>query len=183
MTSKTLQVLSVLLAAILCIGGCEDSGGTIRGGPQVSIDVSSNGLVVFSATGEGGSDLYLYDISTDKARCLARTPDNEQTPAFDPSGALIVCSASAQPGGSGHIYVRPVMGGAVRQVTFDNTVFDYGPRFSPDGSRIAFARARLHRPYSMGGSVWDNWDICVINANGTGLRRLTNEDYYEAYPP
>jgi Tol biopolymer transport system component len=45
-----------------------------------------------------------------------------------------------------------------------NTLWDYGPAWSPDGTMIAFARRRPD----------GNTDIHCMNADGTGLRRLTN---------
>ena len=42
-----------------------------------------------------------------------------------------------------------------------------------DGTEIVFARAYRHRPYSMGGWTWDDWDVCVVQSNGTKVRRVT----------
>jgi len=30
----------------------------------------------------------------------------------------------------------------------------------------------------MGGSIWDNWDVCEMDADGKNLLRLTSENYY-----
>ena len=55
--------------------------------------------------------------------------------------------------------------------------------FSADGTQIVFARALLHRPYSMGGWTWDHWDIYVMRSDGTGVQRLTSGEYYMVSPP
>lgn len=54
-------------------------------------------------------------------------------------------------------------GGDVRRWT------DAAPRFSPDGRRIAFLSNRLN-----GGTFGNFYDVWVMNADGTGVRRLTN---------
>jgi Tol biopolymer transport system component len=57
----------------------------------------------------------------------------------------------------------------------NNSVEDDYPSWSPDGTKITFA--------SMSSG---NWDIWVMNANGTGLTQLTtdpNEDNYPSWSP
>jgi TolB protein len=66
--------------------------------------------------------------------------------------------------------VRGVSLGNVRRVT-DNTASDGWPTWSPDGQRIAFHSKRD-----------GNWDIWVINIDGTGLTRLTRHDAPDRYP-
>jgi hypothetical protein len=60
-------------------------------------------------------------------------------------------------------------GGNVRQLTNDGS--DSSPDWSPVGSKIAFMR-------NTGG----NWDIWVINADGTGETRLTTADSVDGLP-
>lgn len=57
------------------------------------------------------------------------------------------------------------------------------PSYSRDGSKIVFARAARLRPYSMGGSIWDNWDVWEMNADGSSVQQLTFEQYYSIDPP
>jgi Tol biopolymer transport system component len=59
--------------------------------------------------------------------------------------------------------IRTDGGGARRQIT-DDAAKDRGPRWSPDGKRIAF--------YSARGGKYDAW---VVGADGTGLRQITTE--------
>ena len=55
--------------------------------------------------------------------------------------------------------------------------FDFNPCWSPDGTRIAFTHITEMQPSN-------NYDIFVMNANGTGLTNLTtipafdNEAYW-----
>ncbi|HEX3048913.1 MAG TPA: hypothetical protein VHY08_29470, partial [Bacillota bacterium] len=46
------------------------------------------------------------------------------------------------------------------------------PSWSPDGAEIAFASLRDQ-----------NWEICLMNANGTNLRDLTNTPPINEFEP
>jgi TolB protein len=65
-----------------------------------------------------------------------------------------------------NLYVLGLHGSDCKQLT-DDSGSDFGPAWSPDGSRIAFAR-NLHRDREAS-------DIYVVNADGSGARRLTDE--------
>ncbi len=60
---------------------------------------------------------------------------------------------------------------------------DSSPAYSRDGKRIAFARAHRLRRYSMGGFIWDDYDIYVTNADGSDPRRLTAMKFSNANSP
>ena len=62
-------------------------------------------------------------------------------------------------------------GGVGRRVT-RSCGWDWWPEWSPDGSRIAFARECLSSPF----------DIYTVRANGTGLRRLTRGPSMDQWP-
>jgi dipeptidyl aminopeptidase/acylaminoacyl peptidase len=72
------------------------------------------------------------------------------------------------------IFLRSLDGTAVRQLTAEDAD-DADPAFSPDGSLIAFSRDKT---YNWGGLA-SNWDgggvLCVMNADGKGLRQITRE--------
>jgi TolB protein len=62
----------------------------------------------------------------------------------------------------------------------ENKVRDGSPTWSPDGQRIAFLRERHLDAYGM------NWfvnDIYVMNANGTGARKLSGDGRNLAWQP
>ena len=67
------------------------------------------------------------------------------------------------------IDVMNANGSGQRRLT-RSTVNDHSPAWSPDAKRIAFARDRP-RPLSGGGDLMS--EIYVMNANGSGLTRLT----------
>ena len=65
---------------------------------------------------------------------------------------------------------------------FRNDANDTSPRFSPDGSRIVFARDKT---YTWGG-MSTNWEdggvICIVDADGTGERQLTPDNDFAFAP-
>lgn len=177
------RMYSVIVVLITFIGiicaGCTAGGNQ----QDVGLSVSPQNIMVFSAAGEGGSDLYLLDLASKKVSRFTNSPDYEETPSFSRDGKQIAYSAAQKVGEGGHIFVLPLSGGKPRQLTTGNSTYDWCPRFSSDGNKIVFARAALHRPYSMGGWTWDDWDIYTIDVTGKNLKRITNKKYYQADNP
>ena len=147
----------------------------------VAFDVSPDGnQVVFSAA---DADLYLLDLRTRQVRQLTKSPALETGPAFSPDGRSIVYVSSATEGGGAGIIVRSLDGSEVRELTRGQTNCDATPSYSPDGKQITFVRASRHRPYSMGGWTWGNYDVYVMNRDGSGLHPVTKHSYYQANRP
>lgn len=83
------------------------------------------------------------------------------------SGTLVFQSDIPGPGNPEarpHLYTIDLATGIVRAVTSGAAWRDENPRWSPDGRRIAFKSTRLSADY----------DIFVIDADGTNLRRITD---------
>jgi Tol biopolymer transport system component len=69
-----------------------------------------------------------------------------------------------------NIYVISVRGGTPIQLTKSTDRINLYPAWSPDDKKIAFASAPLISPMKFG-----QFDIYVINADGSNLTRLTSE--------
>ncbi len=65
----------------------------------------------------------------------------------------------------GDIYIMPITGGTPTRIA-DGMAWEVQPRFSPDGSRIAFTSDRAG-----GDNIW------VMNADGSDKRQVTKEDF------
>ena len=65
----------------------------------------------------------------------------------------------------GDIYTMPIGGGTPTRIA-EGLAWEVHPRFSPDGSRIAFTSDR-----GGGDNIW------LMNANGADKRQLTDEDF------
>lgn len=148
---------------------------------NVAFAVSPDGQQIAFSAADG--DLYLLALDAQRVSRLTKTDVTESSPKFSPDGKALVYAATVQGREGSWIFLRTLDGKQVRQLTDDAGVSDAAPSFSPDGVQVAFTRAYRHRPYSMGGWTWDNYDVCVINRDGTGLRRVTSHNYYQAGSP
>jgi hypothetical protein len=93
--------------------------------------------------------------------------------AYPGANGLIVFSSNRAPGSGIHLFTMTATGGSVTQRTFGN-VRDRDPVFSPGGTRIAFTR------YSTASQA--SGEIYVMNADGSGLRKLTNNFDHDFAP-
>jgi Tol biopolymer transport system component len=109
---------------------------------------------------------------------LTVSPGGDTTPAWSPDGRHIAFASQRK--GSRLLFVMQSDGRAQTQLTFSTSSIppnDLAPAWSPDSQQIAFTSMRGNSTYA---------EIYVINANGTGLRRLTNtleEDIDPAWSP
>jgi hypothetical protein len=92
-------------------------------------------------------------------------------------GGLVVWSSNRT--GNHELYLLDLKSGTVRQLTHTPYV-EFFSRFSPDGRRILFNRSQ--REYV---SFRDTtaWDVYVVNADGTGERRLARNGYWPQWTP
>jgi Tol biopolymer transport system component len=81
-----------------------------------------------------------------------------------------------------HIFVSNADGSNSQQITH-SPASEADASWSPDGNRIIFVRAARYRPYSMGGMVWDRYDIWAVKPDGGDEKRLTSENFYQAGGP
>lgn len=138
--------------------------------------------MVFNAPGEGGSDLFSLDLKSRKVSRIAATPDYEGDPAVSPDGGSVVYAAGAPGTFADPIFLRSIDGKVVKRLTGENAD-DAAPAFSPDGSLVVFTRGKT---FLKGGgkaaSGWTDEVICVMKADGSGLREITDKAPYASSP-
>jgi TolB protein len=148
---------------------------THRKGPEFDPSWSPDGSKITYRDSRRGindnDEIYVMDADGSHQRNLTHSPDNEWSPAWSPDGSLIAYY-------SGQLYVMRPDGTHARGLT--NVEGEY-PAWSPDGKQIAFMSAQ---PNARGSNP--NYDVAVVNRDGSGLHRLTywpEEDGWPAWSP
>lgn len=155
---------------------------------QPGMSWSPDGQKVALAAKSGEFDaLYIVDVKTKKIKKNIFELDGAWGSAWSPKGQHIVFQGSK--GGQSDIYDYDVETGQLRQLT--NDVFsDFQPSWSPDGSKIAFVSDRgdytgdvdIPRNFKMYKFDYENRDIYIMNADGSDIERITNNEYSETWP-
>jgi TolB protein len=113
----------------------------------------------------------VYEMNRDGTGLRALTPPELGVDAYDvsPDGREVVVDGESTPRHF-HIWVFPTAGGKGRRLTRTRGP-DGSPAWSPDGRQIAFTSG-----YGNGVAIY------VVNADGSGERRLTNGAFYDHDP-
>ncbi len=119
------------------------------------------------------TDLFVTPASRGGRIRLTSNAAPERDPSWSPTGTML--AFAAREGGSGpfRIFTVRADGTGRRQLTAQQGgTADRAPVWSPDGTRIAFVSDRA------GGFP----ELFVMNANGSGVRRLTNNSLIDGNP-
>ena len=126
--------------------------------------------IVFVSWRDGNGEVYAMDADSTGPRNLTQHPGKDVRPAWSPDGRRITFVSWRD--GNSEVYVMNADGSAKRNLTRDRANDDY-PTWSPDGRRIAFLRAARSYRGPRGVIRFYGYDLNVVNADGSGLRRLT----------
>jgi Tol biopolymer transport system component len=150
-----------------------------RVGPRAAQPVwSPDGrTIAFGSERDGNVELYVMTPDGSNQRRLTRSPEAEESLAWSPDGRKIAFerttwSPTVTIEGDIHRLGRPLRheiyvmnaDGSKQQLLARGSA----PAWSPDGRRIAFRSAR-----DGNGDVFGIGDVYAVNADGSGLRRLT----------
>jgi Tol biopolymer transport system component len=127
----------------------------------------SDERIAFASTRYPSSNQELYSVAANGTGLgrLTWSETVEQHPDWSPDGSRIAFGSFAE--GRQSIHVIDADGNGERRVSpggYDSD--DMEPAWSPDGGQIAFASTRPSNA---------SWRIWVMNADGSGLRQLTDE--------
>jgi serine/threonine protein kinase/ribosomal protein L31 len=166
--------------------------------------------IAFSSFREGNSDIYVMESDGAEQTRLTTNEEYDVAPTWSPDGTRIAFVSKR--GGNVDIYTMNADGSNQTQLTND-AGFESDPAWSPDGSRIAYSSAGSLVVIAVDGSErtelsldvasashpsWSpdgeqlvfaasrdgNTDIYRVNADGSGLVRLTEDagrDYFPAW--
>ena len=131
-----------------------------------NFDVSPDGRWLAFAANKGDQwFVYLLDLRTRKDRILLQSEQSVLNPEFSPDGRWIAVQSDFEGDENYNIYLVPVRGAHVQNIT--DTPFDSAfPRWSPDGTKIAFLSNR----------DGDRDNVFVVDTTGGDARQLTTVD-------
>ncbi len=122
------------------------------------------------AAGPGTFQVWVMGSDGSNAHALTSGPEANAGPEYSPDGKRIVYYHNSTK--SSQVWVMNADGSNRHPVTSPVGQYDVHPRFSPDGTRIAFARC----PGSGPCSIW------VAGANGGGEHQVTNSPTSDGIP-
>jgi TolB protein len=159
-----------LLVAIAAGAGLLSSACNDATSPR---DAVLRNVIIYTTTASGSWQLEVVHPDGSGRRQITQGGGDYYTPAISPDGRRI--AAAKFDGNVPSIYVMDADGTNFKKI--GRSSGDYGPAWSPDGSRIAF-RSTL----DIGGNAFGR--IFLMNADGTGLQQLTDDPTpSDAYSP
>lgn len=161
--------------------------------------VSSDGRkIVFGSKRHGDFDVYVMDADGSNVKRLTDRRGYDGGPWFSPDGRTIVWRAwypvtreeeALWRECMENNYIVPVpldlwvmdADGSNKRLILSNKATNFGPSWHPDGKRIVFS-SNMDDWKEDAGRFGHNFELYLINADGTGLERLTYNTVFDGFP-
>ncbi len=131
-----------------------------------NFDVSpDSGRLAYAANKGEQWTVFVRDLKTKKERVLLKSNQSVMNPEFSPDGRWIAVQSDFEGDENFNLYVVPAAGGDARKLT-DTPADSAFPRWSPDGTHIAFISNRDQ----------DRENVFVVDAAGGRPTQLTRVD-------
>lgn len=132
--------------------------------------------IVFQSDRTGTRQIFVMNADGSDLLQVTNGPGDNISPAWSPLGNKIAFSSNRD--GNFEIYLMNIDGtGPLRLTTAPSN--EDQPAWSPDGSRLAFITDRYVSPSD---SPLPNYEIFVMNADGTGQKRVTFSPGFDSDP-
>lgn len=131
--------------------------------------------MLFVSDRDGDAEIFIRSAGGGEIQLTHNTADDAH-PSWSPSGDHILFTSNAG-GGFFQIFTMNPDGSDAQQIGVVPGNNAMHPRYSPDGSRIAFMRASVTEPLC----EW-NWDVWVMDADGENQQRITSRLNADLYP-
>ncbi len=139
---------------IACEGGRVPPGGTVTNPEVFTINPDGSGeMILTNFTGRDGD------------------------PSWSPDGTKIAFESFRS--GFSELWTMNADGTGLTQLTFNGAPEDRGSSWTPDGTQIVYHTTEFRAPAGTGHS---SFEIMIINADGTGKTRLTNNLFQDTLP-
>jgi WD40 repeat protein len=124
--------------------------------------------IAFRSQRDGNDEIYIMNLDGTCQTNVTNDPADDWSPAWSPDGTQIAFAHFFDGNAYSDIAVINVDGTGLKRITTSSGEY---PAWSPDGSRIAFSSARA-----------GNYDIFVMNADGSAQTQLTTDPAYDMSP-
>ncbi|MBN2304233.1 MAG: protein kinase [Anaerolineae bacterium] len=173
-----LAVLASLCAAGVYLAGIFDNGSDANTNPATppSTPTLVNAIygsqrIAFDSERDSTYDIYVMNVDGTNLHSITSMSGAERGPSWSPDGTKIAYYGAASPEGPFDIFITDLDGTNSHNLTQTDTVDERYPTWSPDGKQLAF--------HSDAGG---DWDIYIINADGSGLHAITENDVDDLGP-
>jgi Tol biopolymer transport system component len=122
-----------------------------------------SGSLAFAAA-SGPAPISIINITTGETRPVSSPELKSSMPSFSPDGQWIIFECEQ------NICMNNIYGATLGMLSSDRGI-NAQPRISPDGTQVAFISNRD-----------GNFELYVVNVDGTDLTRLTTTPYAEMHP-
>ena len=162
-------------------------------GYDAEATIAKDGRIVFTSVRDGDMEIYSMNGDGTDVKRLTHLPGPDGGPFFSADGSKIVFRGRHpgpgkelndyrtllkkelwKPAGL-DVFVMDRDGGHLQQVTKDLGGANWAPYFAPDGKQIIFA-SNMKSPKS------GNFDLYLINVDGTGLEQITFSEAFDGFP-